>query len=79
MANWLRLLLARVLWAWQQKHGGGHGRCTDWAPVSCSVCGWAGPVRWLRHDYQDDGSGEDVEPADFCPRCGSGQVEEEYQ
>lgn len=78
MANWLRLLLARVLWAWQAKHGGGGGRHTDWAPARCSECGWAGPTRWLVHDYQDDGSGEDVEPVDYCPGCGGSHLEEEY-
>ncbi len=78
MLNWLRLLIARLLWAWQQKHRAGGGRHIDWAPARCSECGWAGPTRWLVHDYQDDGSGEDVEPVDRCPRCGGDQVEEDY-
>lgn len=78
MANWLRLLLSRALWAWQAKHGGGSGRHNMWAPARCSECGWAGPTRRLVHGYQDDGSGEDVEPVDYCPRCGGSHLEEDY-
>lgn len=45
------------------------GRRDSPEPVRCE-CGWAGMTRWLVHDYQDDGSGQDVEPVDYCPRCG---------
>lgn len=46
------------------------GRHDDPTPVWCARCGWAGPRRWLVHDYQSDGSGMDVEPVDECPKCG---------
>jgi predicted Zn-ribbon and HTH transcriptional regulator len=78
IANLLRWWLARFLWAWQLRLGGGHGRHVDWMPVECLECGWRGPERWLRHGYENDGTGEDVEPVDYCPRCGSDHVEEEY-
>ncbi len=45
------------------------GRRESPEPIKCE-CGWAGPVRFLTHGYCDDGMG-DVEPQDFCPRCGS--------
>ncbi len=45
------------------------GRHESPEPIKCE-CGWAGPVRWLNHAYGNDGSGEDVEPVDECPRCG---------
>jgi hypothetical protein len=77
MMNWLRLVIARIMWARQVNLGGLGGRHVDWTPAECMKCGWQGPVRWLRHDYQDDGAG-DVEPADYCPRCGSYDVEEYY-
>lgn len=50
----------------------GYGRRTSLEPYCCERCLWSGPVRWLVHSYQDDGSGEDVEPVDECPRCGLG-------
>ncbi len=40
-------------------------------PVRCDDCGWAGMRRWAIHGYTDDGSGQDVEPTDECPRCGN--------
>lgn len=46
------------------------GRHESPEPIKCE-CGWAGPVRWLVHTYGDDGSGEEVELVDECPRCGS--------
>ncbi len=46
------------------------GRHESPEPLFCG-CGWAGPRRWATHGYQDDGSGEDVEPCDECPRCGA--------
>jgi hypothetical protein len=48
----------------------GGGRWVDPDPVMCRYCLWAGPRRWTFHTYGDDGSGEDVEPVDECPRCG---------
>jgi len=45
------------------------GRRESSEPIKCE-CGWAGMVKWLVHTYQDDGSGEEVEPVDECPRCG---------
>lgn len=52
---------------WLPSHGGRH---VDSNPVICERCLWAGMVRWTYHTYQDDGTGEDVEPVDECPRCG---------
>ena len=46
------------------------GRRESPEPVRCEMCGWAGMRRWAIHGYQDDGSGQDVEPVDECPRCG---------
>jgi hypothetical protein len=46
------------------------GRHISLDPICCPRCLWSGPYRWLCHRYQDDGSGEDVEPSDECPRCG---------
>jgi hypothetical protein len=46
------------------------GRHNSPEPIRCDRCGWAGMVRWLIHTYQDDGTGEDVEPVDECPKCG---------
>ncbi len=62
--GWRRLTKHVPLW-W------GWGRHDDPTPIRCHVCGWAGMTRWLYHGYADDGSGEDVEPQDYCPRCGS--------
>jgi len=45
------------------------GRHESPQPVCCDVCGWAGPMRWLLHGYEDDQYG-DVEPVDYCPGCG---------
>lgn len=45
----------------------GRRECPE--PVVCSRCGWAGPRRWAIHAYRDDGTGEDVDPVDQCPRC----------
>lgn len=45
-------------------------RDTAWDLVVCDECGWRGPLRWATHGYRDDGTGEDVEPFDECPRCG---------
>lgn len=50
----------------------GTGRQDSPMPFMCPRCLWAGPVRWMVHTYCDDGSGEDVEPIDECPRCGWG-------
>jgi hypothetical protein len=46
------------------------GRRESPEAIRCEMCGWAGMRRWAIHGYQDDGSGQDVEPADECPRCG---------
>jgi len=46
-------------------------RWDTWAPAMCRACGWAGPGRWATHGYEDDGTGEDVEPMDYCPNCGT--------
>ncbi len=66
----LRCWISRLMWVRQQRLSGGHGRHVDWAPVECLECGWRGPERWLRHDYKNDSTGMDVEPVDYCPRCG---------
>jgi hypothetical protein len=54
--------------AWRNAFAWGRRECPE--PVVCEECGWAGPRRWVFHAYQDDGSGEDVEPVDECPNCG---------
>lgn len=66
----------RYVYAWMITHiHTGFMQCPAWGrrdspePVRCE-CGWAGMRRWTIHTYQDDGSGEDVEPSDECPRCG---------
>lgn len=48
------------------------GRHTDGDPTVCQneECRWVGRVRDCVHGYQDDGSGEDVEGVDSCPKCG---------
>lgn len=46
------------------------GRRESPEPIICR-CGWAGMRRWAVHSYTDDGSAEDVEPTDECPRCGA--------
>lgn len=56
-------------WLWWKTHRWG-GRHTQWSPIECDECGWYGPVRWCEHGYTDDGSGEDVTPEDYCPKCG---------
>ena len=48
-----------------------YGRYDDPAPIVCERCLWAGPRRWAVHAYHDDGTAEDVEPVDECPRCGA--------
>jgi len=73
MMNWLRWWLACFLWAWT---GGSAGRAVDWTPCWCNTCGWQGPRRWLRHGYHAGGDLEDVEPWDYCPRCGVDHIEE---
>jgi hypothetical protein len=78
IGNRLRWWLAKFLWARQLRLGWDGGRHVDWTPAECLECGWRGPVRWLRHDYQDDGTGEDVEPVDECPKCGNENVKEYY-
>lgn len=45
------------------------GRRESPEPIHCSTCHWSGPRRWAHHSYQDDGSGQDVEPLDECPCC----------
>jgi len=39
--------------------------------IKCEDCGWQGETREAVHTYHDDGTGEDVEPVDECPVCGS--------
>jgi len=51
------------------------GRHDSPKAVTCTECGWAGPLRWMLHSYDGDGCG-DVEPVDRCPACGQ---TEEYQ
>lgn len=54
-------------------------RYTDEAPVQCEDCGWQGLVSECKHHYsgyysrscQTNELMSDVEPADFCPECGS--------
>lgn len=53
-----------------RRESGWWGRRESPEPTRCEMCGWAGMRRWTIHGYQDDGSGQDVEPADECPRCG---------
>jgi len=43
------------------------GRRESPEPIKCE-CGWAGMIKWLKHDYEYDGF-DDVEPVDKCPRC----------
>ena len=45
------------------------GRHTDPDPVMCRRCLWAGMRRWCVHGYAAVGE-DDVEPCDYCPRCG---------
>jgi hypothetical protein len=78
MINYLRWWMAKFLWIYQLRLGGDGGRHVDWTPAECLACGWRGSVRWLWHGYQDDGTGEDVEPVDECPKCGSDDVKEYY-
>jgi hypothetical protein len=63
-------------WLW---HAEGHGdwqdywrsgRHTSWYPLRCAACGWRGPECWAEHGYAGDSGSEDVEPTDYCPRCG---------
>lgn len=56
-------------------------RQSDPTPVKCDSCGWKGKVQDCLHSYQGDGTttskGEptgEVEPVDFCPKCGSDQL-----
>jgi hypothetical protein len=48
-----------------------YSRQTDPTPVVCERCGWKGQQKDAIHTYQDDGTGEDVEPCDECPECGA--------
>lgn len=48
----------------------GGGRREDTNPIICPCCLWAGMRRWAFHGYASV-DGEDVEPVDECPRCGS--------
>uniref|UniRef100_A0A6M3LT36 Uncharacterized protein n=1 Tax=viral metagenome TaxID=1070528 RepID=A0A6M3LT36_9ZZZZ len=45
------------------------GRHDSPEPIRCKRCGWAGAIKWLKHDYEYDGF-DDVEPVDECPKCG---------
>lgn len=45
-------------------------RTTDWTPIICERCLWAGPRRWAVHTYAQIGE-DDVCPIDECPRCGA--------
>ena len=45
------------------------GRHVDPDPVMCRRCLWAGMRRWCVHGYEAVGD-DDVEPCDYCPRCG---------
>lgn len=85
LRHFVAVLMWRVQcsWLWRFRfvrgaayHGGRH---IDWAPCRCEECGWRGPVRWTCHTYEDDGSGEDVCPVDECPKCGSQDLQENYQ
>lgn len=71
--SWRSVLIIRYwgqrkdpCWRWYIEPGNGRHTAVD--PVMCSVCWWAGPVRWLSHGYSACGD-EDVEPTDFCPIC----------
>jgi hypothetical protein len=54
-------------WQWYWRSG----RQTSWYPVRCAACGWRGPERWAEHNYAGESHSEDVEPTDYCPRCGT--------
>lgn len=54
------------------------GRETDTTLVRCSDCGWEGRVMDCEHSYSPIflANGEpDIEPVDYCPYCGSDQLE----
>jgi len=53
-----------------------YSRRDDPTPVKCNRCGWTGMIKDMAHTYRDDGSGEDVEPVDECPECGTDDIEE---
>jgi hypothetical protein len=43
------------------------GRGESWYPLRCAACGWRGPERWAKHDYEV-ALGE-VAPITRCPGC----------
>ncbi len=52
--------------------------CSRWdclATFKCLDCGWEGLGKDCNHDYQDDGTGEDVEPVELCLACDSDNLE----
>lgn len=76
---WHPYMALKVWWRWHGRPLLGlpqlrrpviYGRHINPDPIICRCCLWAGPRRWAYHTYQDDGSGEDVEAIDQCPRCG---------
>ena len=49
-------------------------RQDDTTLIKCNDCDWIGMVIDCRHGYEANVSG-DVEPVDYCPECGSDQLE----
>lgn len=43
--------------------------------VQCATCNWEGQICDCRHGYEPDPHEEDVHPQDYCPVCGSDQLE----
>lgn len=84
LSGWRRLHYLWLLWTWTLVLRLGRmtrhpwwwngGRHSDGDPTVCRNCGWVGRVRDSVHGYQDDGSGEDVEGVEECPRCGSEEL-----
>ncbi len=54
-----------------------NGRENDPTIVICHRCSWCGKVMECIHDYKGNGNGGDVVPVDFCPCCGSEELEPE--
>ena len=56
-----------------------NGRHDDPTAARCHRCGWVGTVAGCIHSYKafhDNGGGIEVEPVDYCPNCGSDELEE---
>lgn len=78
MKTWLFLNIPRAIFAWLMEAlrmtalilglVRVSGRHHSWAVALCFDCGWAGPRRWARHEYELLPP-DDVSPVDRCPRC----------